>query len=227
MSNKHFIKKNTKYVISIILTLVLFLQSCTPLPTGGYPTPTCPDNFILNITTQVQAYNTLNTNSYYSKGVKINNDSILFDVSSFTGTDYMSQDLHLAIINVKDSVELFEYVALVNSNTVNAPAVLGANITINQALPSSSYVWKPVIATLPVSSSLYFGDLSLASSSTNWLDFTINQMMYIVLRKLENTKYKYFSIKIKRESTTTYLSVGSKLIVYNGCTSYNSITTGQ
>ena len=227
MSNKNFIKENRKYVVSVILTLILFLQSCTPLPTGGYPTPTCPDNFILNITTQVQAYNTLNTNSYYSKGVKINNDSILFDVSSFTGTDYMSQDLHLAIINVKDSVELFDYVALVNSNTVNAPAVLGANITINQALPSSSYVWKPVIATLPVSSSLYFGDLSLASSSTNWLDFTINQMMYIVLRKRENTKYKYFSIKIKRESTTTPLSVGSKLIVYNGCTSYNSITTGQ
>lgn len=227
MSNKNFIKENRKYVVSVILTLILFLQSCTPLPTGGYPTPTCPDNFILNITTQVQAYNTLNTNSYYSKGVKINNDSILFDVSSFTGTDYMSQDLHLAIINVKDSVELFDYVALVNSNTVNAPAVLGANITINQALPSSSYVWKPVIATLPVSSSLYFGDLSLASSSPNWLDFTINQMMYIVLRKRENTKYKYFSIKIKRESTTTPLSVGSKLIVYNGCTSYNSITTGQ
>lgn len=227
MSNKNFIKENRKYVVSVILTLILFLQSCTPLPTGGYPTPTCPDNFILNITTQVQAYNTLNTNSYYSKGVKINNDSILFDVSSFTGTDYMSQDLHLAIINVKDSVELFDYVALVNSNTVNAPAVLGANITINQALPSSSYVWKPVIATLPVSSSLYFGDLSLASSSPNWLDFTINQMMYIVLRKRENTKYKYFSIKIKRECTTTPLSVGSKLIVYNGCTSYNSITTGQ
>lgn len=227
MSNKHFIKKNTKYVISIILTLILFLQSCTPLPTGGYPTPTCPGNFILNITTQVQAYNALNTNSYYSKGVKINNDSILFDVSSFTGIDYMSQDLHLAIINVKDSVELFEYVALVNSNYGNAPAVLGSNITISQALPSSNYTWKPVIATLPVSSSLYFGDLSLASSSTNWLDFTINQMMYIVLRKRENTKYKYFSIKIKRESTTMYLSVGSKLIVYNGCTSYNSITTGQ
>lgn len=227
MSNKHFIKKNTKYVISIILTLILFLQSCTPLPTGGYPTPTCPDNFILNITTQVQAYNTLNTNSYYSKGVKINNDSILFDVSSFTGTDYMSQDLHLAIINVKDSVELFEYVALVNSNYGNAPAVLGSNITISQALPSSNYTWKPVIATLPVSSSLYFGDLSLASSSTNWLDFTINQMMYIVLRKRENTKYKYFSIKVKRESSTVPLSVGSKLIVYNGCTSYNSITTGQ
>ena len=217
----------TTTLLLLFASIILSLNSCTPLPTGGYATPTCPNNFILNLTTQVQPSNALSTNNIFSKGVKINNDSIYFTVNSFTGSNYMSQDLHLSIINVKDSVELFEYVALVNSNHGNTPAVLGSNITISQALPSSNYTWMPVTATLPVGSSLYYGDLNLGYSSTNWLDFTINQTMYIVLRKRENAKYKYFSIKIKRESSTVPLSVGSKLIVYYGCTSYNSITTGQ
>ena len=43
----------TTTLLLLFASIILSLNSCTPLPTGGYATPPCPNNFILNLTTQV------------------------------------------------------------------------------------------------------------------------------------------------------------------------------